>query len=281
LAKAVLGQPLRQASHFVELAAIGARLCVGAHGGPLPSDTGVYVATGLGEIRKTEALFDQVKPPALGLATPFDFINATPNMAAFHVARLLGLQARNFTVTQGVLSFEWALTLAAFDLMENRNPAVLVGGVDENYFPRRDYLRHWELREGKWASEGSAWWWLSRDPKDAKAELLFVTRLATAGFSTDAWGVAVAAELSHQPRSLSELNPIAASALAVSEQEKLKEIFAPARVDTLANFTGTYPTACALALTFWLERSSALKDGCVHISRAPGADTMLVGLKRL
>ena len=83
LTRSVVGQPLRQASHFVELAVIGAQLCLQRLRLPSPAITAVYLGTGLAEVNKTTALFNQVLPPGLGLASPFDFINASNNMAAF------------------------------------------------------------------------------------------------------------------------------------------------------------------------------------------------------
>src|SRR6185295_18455675 len=77
--KRVLGQALRQASHFVELAAIGARQCLDRLARAPDAQMALYLGTALGEVRKTEALFRQVLPPGPGVAAPFDFINATAN----------------------------------------------------------------------------------------------------------------------------------------------------------------------------------------------------------
>jgi hypothetical protein len=176
LAKQVLGQRLRQGSHFIELATIGARLCLNRAGATAP-EMAVYVGTALGEVRKTDALFQQVFPPGAGMAAPFDFINATANMAAFYVARLAGTSARNLTVTQGSRSFEAALQLALEDLRAGAVASALVGGVDENCFPRASYRRRWPLPETAIMGEGSAWFYLSTAAHGALAELLSVQEL--------------------------------------------------------------------------------------------------------
>lgn len=174
LARSVLGAPLRQASHFVELAAIGARLCLNALGRVPPGATAVYLGTGLAEVRRIAALFREVMPPGPGLASPFDFINASNNMATFYVARGAGFAARNLTVMQEEFSFERALELAYDDLLAGAVPAALVGGVDENLQPRSDHLRRIALRDDQIMGEGSAWLFLDTDPTNAKAEIVDV-----------------------------------------------------------------------------------------------------------
>ena len=172
LVKTVMGVSLRQASHLVELAAIGSQLCLKRLACPVPENTAVYLGTGLAEVRKNETVFRQVMPPGPGLASPFDFINAANNMAAFYVAKLGNLRARNLTVTQEEFSFEWALHLAAADLRAGEYRQALVGGVDENSRPRADHLRRLALRDDQPMGEGSGWLALSVDAGQACGELL-------------------------------------------------------------------------------------------------------------
>jgi len=178
LVKTVVGVSLRQASHLVELAAIGSQLCIKRLSYPVPENTAVYLGTGLAEVRKNEAVFRQVMPPGAGLASPFDFINAANNMAAFYVAKLGNLRARNLTVTQEEYSFEWALHLAAADLRAGEYRQVLVGGVDENSQPRVNHLRRIALRDDQPMGEGSGWLYLSVSAEHACGELIEVQRAA-------------------------------------------------------------------------------------------------------
>jgi hypothetical protein len=273
IAKRVLGQGLRQASHFVELAAIGARLCLERLGRMPPPDTAIYMGTALGEIRRTEALFRQVLPPGPGFAAPFDFINATANMAAFYVARIAGLSARNLTVTQGVMSFEAALRLALDDLRHGAVPAALVGGVDENYFPRAEYLRRYPLRDDEVMGEGSAWLYLDSDPQQALAELLWVRRMEAAADESDAWVQAVAQALDDADEPIALLPGIGVTA---NERAALAQRLPRAQLRSYLEFCGNYPTAAAFGIATWLE--AGVHGLCVHVNRVGNGETMLAGL---
>lgn len=178
--KEIVGVPLRQASHLVELAAIGSQLCLKRLSVAAPENTAVYVGTGLADVRKNEAVFRQVTPPGPGMASPFDFINASNNMAAFYAAKLGNFQARNLTVSQEDFSFEWALQLAAADLRAGDYRQALVGGVDENSHPRVDHLRRIALRDDQPMGEGSGWLLLSVAADHACGELIDIKRLTPA-----------------------------------------------------------------------------------------------------
>ena len=84
--KKLCGQPLRQASHLVELGVIGAQTLnqslAQSPGESLPRETRLYSATGQGDVSKNMKLFEQVSPPRCGLAAPFDFINCSANKNA-------------------------------------------------------------------------------------------------------------------------------------------------------------------------------------------------------
>jgi len=172
LVKTVVGVSLRQASHLVELAAIGSQLCLKRLPVPAAENSAVYLGTGLAEVRKNEAVFRQVMPPGPGLASPFDFINAANNMAAFYVAKLGNFCARNLTITQEDFSFEWALHLAAADLRTGEYRQALVGGVDENSLTRIGHLRRIALRDDQPMGEGSGWLYLSVAAEQARGELI-------------------------------------------------------------------------------------------------------------
>jgi len=267
LIRQTFGQSLRQASHFVGLAAIGARRCLDCLGRPPAQDAAIYLGTALGELRKTEALFWQVLPPGPGIAAPFDFINATANMATFHVARMVGVSARNLTVTQGAVSFESALQLALDDLRAGAVPAALVGGVDENFFPRADYAHRWPLREGEIMGEGSAWLYLSPDPDGALAELLSV-RIASTTMDLSTWVDAFA--LGDEPVTL-----VSRGGVSDSEGNRLAAAFPSARWRSYIEYCGSYPTAAAYGVASALEQPAS--DLCIHVScDADGTRALIV-----
>ena len=275
LVRQVLGQALRQGSHFVELAAVGAKLCLGQVGKPAPADTALYFGTGLGQVRKTESLLDQVLPPGSGFAAPFDFINASPNMAAFHAAAAVGLSARNLTVAQDELSFERALDLAISDLRRGVTPAALVGGADENFFPRADYLRRLALHDDEIMGEGSGWLFLDRDANRARGELLCVERYGAGQSWLDAVGRRIAAW------GEASIRLVPGFRLSVAEIAALREVLPGLLVVPYLPYCGVYPTAAAFGIAMCLESASVQRGLYVHLNRNAQDEAMLVALRVL
>lgn len=273
LARAVLGRALRQGSHFIELAAIGARLCLERLARPPPADTAVYLGTGLGEVRKTYAVFEQLMPGGPGLISPVDFINAANNMAAFHVARLSGFEGRNLTVSCEGLSAEWALRLACDDLRHGAVPAALVGGVDESFHPRANHMRYFPLRADQRMGQGSGWLYLSPEVDNARGELLWVEEL-TAG--EDDWvQKAIAFLLARIGTEKPQLLP--GYRLSPQELAALASGLGKARVENYLEYCGCFPTAASFGLAQAFERAAGLY---VHVNRdEDGRRLMLVGLR--
>jgi hypothetical protein len=269
--KRILGKRLRQASHFIELATIGARLCLQKLAGPPSPEMGVYVGTGLGELRKNEALFDQVFPPGPGTAAPFDFINATANMAAFYVARVAGASARNLTITQGLVSFEDALRLAYDDLAQGELAFALVGGVDENYFPRDVYVHRWPLRDDEIMGEGSAWLVLSTQSAGAVAELFAVRTVR-----------AVAGGLPALLKDITETvdGIVCGAQLSAADQAGLAQAFPRAQRVAYAQYCGSYPTAAGYGVASALE-VMPVRGTWLHLNRNGDDSVKLVGWRAL
>jgi hypothetical protein len=242
--KEIVGVSLRQASHLVELAAIGSQLCLKRLPVPAPENTAVYLGTGLAEVRKNEAVFWQVMPPGPGLASPFDFINAANNMAAFYTAKLGNFRARNLTVTQEEFSFEWALHLAAADLRAGEYRQALVGGVDENSQPRIGHLRRIALRNDQPMGEGSGWLALSVDAGRACGELIEVKRVAR---DTDALpALRTALRAWRQPGELLTLLP--GLRIEAVEIERLAQALPDLRVRDYLGLCGGFHTAAAFGI---------------------------------
>jgi hypothetical protein len=277
LARKVLGQPLRQASHFVELAAIGSRLCLDRLGAAPSADTAVYLGTGLGEVRRTEALFEQVLPPGPGIASPFDFINATANMGAFYAARSAGLLTRNLTVTQGVFSFERALTLACDDLCAGAVAQALVGGVDENHFPRADHLRRLPLRDNQIMGEGSGWLFLSTAAAGARAEIAAVETLPPVSGSGDAWARRVAAVM---PEKTVPMTVLPGYGLSAVQCDAVARVFSGAARRDYIGECGCYPTAAAYGIATLFDDAPA-GGVAVHVNCDDRGATAVVVLRSL
>jgi hypothetical protein len=275
LAKKVLGQPLRQASHFVELAAIGSRLCLNRLAAAPSPETGVYLGTGLGEVRKTEALFEQVMPPGSGIASPFDFINATANMGAFYVARGAGLLTRNLTVTQGVFSFERALALACDDLRAGTVAQALVGGVDENHFPRTEHLRRLPLRDDQIMGEGSGWLFLSNAPDGARAEIVAVETLPGVSADTGEWAARVASVTDAKPGPAMLLP---GHGLSAAQRDALARALGGASCRDYIEECGCYPTAAAYGIGATFDAAPITGLG-VHVNLDDRGATAVVVIR--
>lgn len=271
LVKTVVGVPLRQASHFVELAAIGSQLCLKRLSHVAPENTALHLGTGLAEVRKNEAVFRQVMPPGPGMASPFDFINAANNMAAFYVAKLGGLRARNLTVTQADFSFEWALHLAAADLRTGEYRQALVGGVDENSLARLGHLRRIALRDDQPMGEGSGWLVLSVAPDQALGELLEVRHLAR---DLDLAEVLRSARQrwSHPGEPLTLLPGMR---MAPAEIERLTGALPSLPVQNYLEFCGGYHTAAAFGIAALFDAPVA-PGLFAHLNRDASGHALLV-----
>lgn len=266
--KQIVGVPLRQASHLVELAAIGSQLCLQRLPAPAPENTAVYLGTGIAEIRKNESVFVQTMPPGPGLASPFDFINSANNMAAFYVAKLGNFRARNLTVTQEEFSFEWALKLAHDDLCAGDFRQALVGGVDENSLSRTDYLRRIALRDDQPMGEGAGFLYLSRMADCARAELLGVRR-----FTPDTLLEALRAW--RRPSEALVLLP--GFRLDAEEIRALATTLPGAEVQDYVTWCGCFHAAAAFGLAALLD---APRPALVlHLNRDVGGRGMLIGVR--
>lgn len=267
--KAIVGVSLRQASHLVELAAIGSQRCLQRLPAPPPQDTAVYLGTGLAEVRKNEAVFAQVMPPGPGMASPFDFINAANNMAAFYIAKLGNFGARNLTVTQEEFSFEWALKLAYQDLCAGNVDRALAGGVDENSHPRARHLRRMRLRDDQVMGEGAGFLYLSCDAPGGRAELLGVERYTpeTLRERLHAW---------RRPHETLVLLP--GFRLVAEEIQALRAALPDAQMRDYLAWCGCFHTAAAFGLAALFDETPppALY---LHVNRDAGGRGMLIGVR--
>jgi len=274
LVKTVVGVSLRQASHLVELAAIGSQLCIKRLSYPVPENTAVYLGTGLAEVRKNDAVFRQVMPPGPGLASPFDFINAANNMAAFYTAKLGNLRARNLTITQEEFSFEWALHLAAADLRTGEYRQALVGGVDENSQPRVSHLRRIALRNDQPMGEGSGWLVLSVAAEQAVGELIEVKHVARGTELFEALRVALRAW--QQPGEPLTLLP--GLRIEPAEIVRLTRTLPNLRIQDYLAFCGCFHSAAAFGLAPLFDTPVA-PGLFVHLNRDASGHVLLCAVR--
>ncbi len=278
LTRQVTGQNLRQASHFVELAATGSQLCLQRLAQPAPTATAVYVGTGLAEVRKTRILFAQVMPPGPGSASPFDFINSANNMAAFYVAKLAGISARNLTVMAEEFSFEQALVLAISDLHCGECAAALVGGVDENSSPREQHLRHIDLRDDQVMGEGSSWLYLTRDREGALGEVLNVESLPAYATNTS-WLETTAAHLEQWVKHDGSAKLLAGFRMTSEEIVALLRRIPALKAEKYLDNCGCFFSAAAFGLATAFDHRAASSQLYLHINRDAAGNAMIVALR--
>jgi 3-oxoacyl-[acyl-carrier-protein] synthase II len=272
LVKTVVGVPLRQASHFVELATIGSQLCLRQLATPAPENTAVYLGTGFAETRKNEAVFKQVMPPGPGMASPFDFINTANNMAAFYTARIAGFRARNLTVMQEEFSFEWALHLAVSDLQAGDVRQALVGGVDENTLSRFQTLRRISLRPDQPVGEGSGWFYIETQADKARGEILTVRYIVRT-----VEPVTLLADVVHEWRMLNEpVSVLPGFRLEWNEVMALSAALPDVTVRDYIAQCGYFHSAAAFGLATAFDLPRTQPTLIVHLNRDSAGHLMLV-----
>ena len=297
---AVAPQVSRMASRFSQLAALGAADCLrrvrraddGELRSELAPDTRIYLATGLGDIAHTDALYFGVMPPKSEMPPPARFATSGNNMAAFFVAQHACLASRNLTVSQAELSFESALELALSDLEAGAMSAALVGSVDETTLPRECYTRRFNVRADQMIGEGSGWLLLdtdrARDGVGALGAIIDARVLPSRG-TRDA------------PRLVDQLGPLigriaagptsgsivllAGTGIAIDEALALQretEARVPGIVhEDYLRWTGRFPTAVAVVMAAMLVSGAqqSEKRTCVHVNRDPQGHTGLVAFE--
>ncbi len=252
------GRSLRQASRFIRLAAVAALTSV-REAAPPPC-TGVYLATGLGDQRTPARVFAQTRAD-LNAVSPFDFVNMNSNTAAYYIARLASLAGPNLTISQGLLSFEWALRQATIAIQGGLDHA-LVGGVDESAPSPAELERRYKLHPGESPGEGSAWLVLSTEPARAMGRLIDM-RWLSASRKAD-WR-----QVHERVGALAAQDPIFVSAGPRVPQPLLAELIAAlprATPRTSAAACGDYPTASAFAIAQGLRDVSPSPATLLHVS---------------
>lgn len=260
--KQLIGDPLRQASHLVKMAVIGAMSCRQQIRLPVDNNAAIYVGTGLGEMDKCRGLFEQVMPPTSGMASPFDFINSSSNIAAFYVAKILGLSTRNLTVSQDEFSFEYALKLAIDDIASNSYRHAFVGGLDERSLDIDYQLRRIQIHENQVLGEGCGWLYLSQEPAGARASIsapVFIAGSHPA--NNDKWLESILPAIPATADNTVILPGFRIDPETTGQLETLGYLVRP-----YVQYSGCYHTAAAFGIADAIN-SSATNTTLVHINR--------------
>ncbi|MDH5632380.1 MAG: hypothetical protein OEZ10_05215 [Gammaproteobacteria bacterium] len=262
--KQLIGDPLRQASHLVKMAVIGIMSCRQQVRLPVDNNAAIYVGTGLGEMDKCRGLFEQVMPPANGMASPFDFINSSSNIAAFYVAKILGLSTRNLTISQDEFSFEYALKLAIDDIVSDGYTHAFAGGLDERSLDIDYQLRRIQIRNDQVLGEGCGWLYLSQESSGARATIsapVFVAGNNPA--SNDEWLKSILPAIPEPYNNPVILPGFRITPETISNLEKLGY-----QVRPYVQYSGCYHTAAAFGIADAVNNAAA-GTTLVHINRDP------------
>ncbi|MBK1735654.1 hypothetical protein CKO15_10235 [Halorhodospira abdelmalekii] len=164
---ACCGQVPRRTSRLMQMAQLGAQACIEqAYSPPLPSTLGVLFSTSHGNVAETVRMMHGALETHQA-PMPFDFINVSNNLAPFHVAQTLGIEAgANLMVSRGIHSFIAALEIA---LLEPDQPW-LIGVAEACAWPLATHRRRLRLAdEVDELAEATYWVWL--DPACREAPL--------------------------------------------------------------------------------------------------------------
>ena len=181
LVQEIMGQPMRRAGRFIKLVCCGALSCLKSVPPENLKDkkTGIFLATGLGNVDEILPFITQVFKHEGGFPSPNQFANSVSNAAAFFLARICEIKGVVLTISQEELSFESALWLAQSYLESGEIDLALVGGCDVFTPTVADYRERMDLRLDNSRKmpmgEGSSWLLLGKSSMGKIGDILSVT----------------------------------------------------------------------------------------------------------
>jgi len=276
------GREMRRAGHFTELVVIGSQLAIKRLGAPLRPSASLYFATGLGEAQATTALFEQVMEGGAGSTSPYAFINAVSNTAAFHVAKTAGLTSTNITVSQEELSFEWALRLAVSDVTDGYAAQALVGGVDELCHPRAAHMKRLSLGKDELMGEGGGWLCIGpyeAGPARALGAVEGVIELVVDDGDIETWAGAVAQAIGPWLEDVCPVYLMPGLRLSGAQARALAMRIDGAKVMDYLGLCGRFHTAVAFGMAAIFDSTHETDTLYIHVSPNTEGRTMLVCIK--
>jgi hypothetical protein len=180
LVNEIMGQPMRRAGRFIKMVACGGLACL--QGVPLDAlkgkRTGIFLASGLGNVDEILPFITEVFKHGGGFPSPNQFANSVSNAAAFVLAKICDVTGTVLTISQEELSFEAALWLAQSYLEGGDIDLALVGGCDIFTPTVDEYRERLNLCCSHSRSlpmgEGSSWLLLGRDDKRCVGQMFAV-----------------------------------------------------------------------------------------------------------
>ncbi len=166
--KMLTGKSYRRVDRFIELAIIGAHKAVAGY--ELESDTALYLTSGQGDIPVFERVRRQRYFQKM-LSKPVDFVNLAGNSAGFYIAAHLGITGANLFLSHNCFPVQMALLLAQSELELQRQPAILLGGVDAYHENQELAQKLLGVAASVRLGEGSNWMLLKAEAENARAAL--------------------------------------------------------------------------------------------------------------
>lgn len=169
LVNEIMGQPMRRAGRFIKMVACGGLACLQKVSLDYlkGKKTGIFLATGLGNVDEIMPFITEVFKHGGGFPSPNQFANSVSNAAAFVLAKICEVTGTVLTISQEELSFESALWLAQSYLESGEIELALVGGCDIFTPTVEEYRERVNLTSGNSRpvsmGEGSSWILLGRD----------------------------------------------------------------------------------------------------------------------
>ena len=132
LVNEIMGQPMRRAGRFIKMVCCGGLACLQKVSLDYlkGKKTGIFLATGLGNVDEIMPFITEVFKHGGGFPSPNQFANSVSNAAAFVLAQICEVAGTVITISQEELSFESTLWLAQNYLESGDIELALVGGCD-------------------------------------------------------------------------------------------------------------------------------------------------------
>ena len=176
----IMGQPMRRAGRFIKMVACGGLACLQKVSLDYlkGKKTGIFLATGLGNVDEIMPFITEVFKHGGGFPSPNQFANSVSNAAAFVLARICEITGTVLTISQEELSFESALWLAQSYLESGEIELALVGGCDIFTPTIEEYRERVNLTPDNFRKmpmgEGSSWLLLGKDEEKNIGDIMAV-----------------------------------------------------------------------------------------------------------
>jgi hypothetical protein len=180
LVNEIMGQPMRRAGRFIKMVCCGGLACLQKVSLDYlkGKKTGIFLATGLGNVDEILPFITQVFKHGGGFPSPNQFANSVSNAAAFILARICEVTGTVLTISQEELSFEAALWMAQSYLESGEIELALVGGCDIFTPTIEEYRERVNLTTSNSRfmpmGEGSSWLLLGKDDEKNIGDILAV-----------------------------------------------------------------------------------------------------------